>query len=170
MQRTHNYRRTQHITRGGRKRSHPHHTPPTLSLGEERVCLLDSAAHAACRTASTNDESGMGIKIMRAGQRVCLPSGVVCISRGAREVPISNSAVHTLAIFCVGVSLRPTRYTPQRKLMLLGEAPEQSAALRHTHRAHGHGEGFTWAGLKVRKTMGASEEICGAPESILKRK
>jgi hypothetical protein len=50
--------------------------------------------------------------------------------------------------------------------MLLGEAPEQSAALRHTHRAHGHGEGFTWAGLKVRKTMGASGEICGAPESI----
>ena len=51
--------------------------------------------------------------------------------------------------------------------MPLVEAPEL-AALRHASRAHGHGEaeGFTWAGLQVRKAVGASE----APESIPKRK
>ena len=75
---------TRHITRGGHKRS-PHNPPPTLSLGEERVRVLDSAAHAACRTASTNDESGMGIKI---AHQDIMRSGVLavwgCVHRKGR--------------------------------------------------------------------------------------
>eukprot|EP00966_Prymnesium_polylepis_P217201 5026906-Prymnesium_polylepis.1 len=79
-------------------------------------CVLDSAAHAACRTASTNDESGMGIKVMR--------SGVLAVwGRCTPELSSASASRY-------GLRPRARRCAPQRKLMPLIEAPE-SAALRH---------------------------------------